>query len=109
MARWSGSELHLSNVKRIFAFGIFALSVQPVAAQMRPLPSEVAVSCETALPDQDGDSLSDVCELMLAQYFAPLLMIAPGGCNWDDSVEPARLGGGYLFAVQSAGANGCTC
>lgn len=48
--------------------------------------------------DMDADHLSDACELELASRFAPTLMIAPGGCNWD--AENDRPGGGYFFAVQ---------
>ena len=56
--------------------------------------------CFAATEDGDRDGLDDRCELSLARAFAPALMVAPGGCDWDDGVSPARLGGGYYFGVQ---------
>ncbi len=53
--------------------------------------------------DSDSDGLADDCELALAQRFAPFLIVRSGGCNWDESVSPPRLGGGYFFAVQPVG------
>ncbi|MEX2284556.1 MAG: hypothetical protein WEE89_18855 [Gemmatimonadota bacterium] len=55
--------------------------------------------------DSDADGLGDACEYALAQRFAPTLVVRSGGCNWDDSVSPARLGGGYFFAVQTVGSH----
>lgn len=63
------------------------------------------VDCPPAGPDTDRDGVSDRCELELAVAFAPGLRVAPGGCNWDASVAPARLGGEYVFAVQSTDAD----
>ncbi|HET9949048.1 MAG TPA: hypothetical protein VFQ22_09015 [Longimicrobiales bacterium] len=60
----------------------------------------VAVPCPTGEDDTDLDSISDACELALARGFAPMLRTAEGGCNWDTSVRPARLGGEYLFAAE---------
>lgn len=70
-----------------------------------------APSCDTArgdapaTADRDADGLSDGCELELARAFAPVLVVRAAGCNLDESVLPARLGGGYLHAVQRAGAS----
>ncbi len=54
-----------------------------------------AVGCEG--PDTDQDGLSDLCELRLAQRFAPALVASSAACNWDAS--RAQLSGGYLFGV----------
>ncbi|HET9984124.1 MAG TPA: hypothetical protein VFQ38_11075 [Longimicrobiales bacterium] len=59
-----------------------------------------AAACSATAPDADADGLADGCELALARTFAPLLVVRPGGCNWDESVRPARPGGGYLFAAR---------
>jgi len=53
--------------------------------------------------DSDADGLSDLCELFVAQAFAPEFVIATGGCDWDESVWPARAGGEYYFAVDRRG------
>src|SRR5688500_17774773 len=50
--------------------------------------------------DSDEDDISDACEIAFAQAFAPDFVAAKSACNWDDSVENGRLGGGYFFAVQ---------
>ena len=47
--------------------------------------------------DRDRDGLTDACELLLAQRFAPELIVSAAACNWSD--EERRLEGGYLFAV----------
>lgn len=57
-------------------------------------------------PDGDADGMADGCEAALAAAFAPLLLVDEDDCGWDRSVSPARLGGGYLYAVQRAGAAG---
>lgn len=90
-----------------------ALSLLATACAGRsdPAPLEVPdahgleVACASPGPDTDRDGLSDRCELELAAAFAPSLRVAAGGCNWDTSVAPARLGGEYLFAVESMGAD----
>ena len=46
-------------------------------------------------PDSDADGLSDLCEAQIARAFAPVLVVAAGGCDWDSSVSVARLGGEY--------------
>jgi hypothetical protein len=58
------------------------------------------------LPDSDVDGLGDACELGLARAFAPALRVSQHACNWDTSVEPARLGGEYYFGAQPNAANG---
>ena len=65
-----------------------------------------AMPCAQSAPDVDDDGLSDPCELELARAFAPLLVVAPEGCNWDDGVAPARLGGEYYVGVQPVGGPG---
>ena len=60
-------------------------------------------SCFRAATDTDVDGVDDACELAVAAAFAPLLVVNPSGCNWDTTVEPPRLGGGYLFAAQRVG------
>lgn len=75
----------------------FLLGATTLRAQA-PGPPEL---CPIAASDADHDGLSDQCELNLAQHFAPVLIVRSGGCNWDDSVTPARPGGEYLYAVQS--------
>ena len=60
-------------------------------------------ACFQAATDTDADGVDDNCELAVAAAFAPLLVVNPSGCNWDTTVKPARLGGGYLFAVQRLG------
>lgn len=59
--------------------------------------------CFQAATDTDSDGVDDNCELAVAAAFAPLLVVNPSGCNWDTTVKPPRLGGGYLFAVQRVG------
>lgn len=58
-----------------------------------------AITCAADDSDPDLDGLSSSCELEFAQAFAPILVTESGGCNWDVSVEPARLGGEYLYVV----------
>lgn len=81
------------------ALGVLLLlaSAGGVSAQARAI---AIPACEAAATsDQDADALSDPCELALAQAFAPVLAVRSGGCNWDTSTTPARLGGAYLFAA----------
>lgn len=70
------------------------------ALSTQHLSPAVPVECQEASVDSDGDGLSDDCELRFAQAFAPALRVRSGGCNWDDTVAPPRLGGGYLFGVE---------
>ena len=58
--------------------------------------------CGDTARDRDVDGIDDDCELALAQAFAPELIVDPRECSWDASVEPARLGRGYLFAAERA-------
>jgi hypothetical protein len=58
--------------------------------------------CRVPGRDRDIDGVDDECELALAKAFAPELIVDARDCSWDVSVEPARLGGGYMFAVESA-------
>jgi hypothetical protein len=57
--------------------------------------------CGAAARDRDIDGVDDECELALAKAFAPELIVDPRDCSWDAGVEPARLGGGYVFAVEN--------
>lgn len=59
-------------------------------------------ACRTPRSDHDVDGIDDGCEVALAQAFAPELIVDRLDCSWVDSVQPQRLGGGYLFAVQDA-------
>lgn len=54
--------------------------------------------CRTPLPgsDSDDDGLVDGCEFVLAQAFAPLLVLSAAACNVGDGA-PA---GGYGFTVE---------
>lgn len=85
--------------------------VSTACATPRPSPAphadEVGVLLERSVslcserePDVDADGISDSCELLLAQAFAPELIVYAGGCNYDQSVQPHRLGGEYYFGVQ---------
>lgn len=65
-----------------------------------PIGLSVASDCVESAGDRDVDGLTDACELALARAFAPWLVIAEGGCNWDTSVTPARPGGEYYFAAR---------
>jgi hypothetical protein len=58
--------------------------------------------CRATARDRDVDGVDDECELALAKAFAPELIVDPRDCSWDANVTPARLGGGYLFAAESA-------
>lgn len=71
---------------------------RPVAPTQQSAPG-LTIACVQE-PDSDVDGLSDSCELLFAQAFAPELVVASKACNWDDSVEDGRLGGGYYFAVR---------
>lgn len=105
----------MSALVRLYAHGIAALALSAansaVAQEAPVVPSGItlewsAAECLSAADDADADGLSDRCELSLARAFAPLLVVRPGGCNWDESVTPARLGGGYLFAAQPRSSEG---
>ncbi len=75
---------------------------EPVAIGPVGLPmSWSAGQCAAVQEDVDRDGLEDRCELALAKAFAPVMITAEGGCNWDGEVSPARLRGAYLYAVQS--------
>lgn len=98
-----------SGLNVFFTLWIVALALLPVggaSAQAAPgvqggLALERSrLECLSAERDMDADGLDDRCELALARSFAPLLVVREGGCSWDESVAPARLGGGYLFAAQ---------
>lgn len=70
---------------------IICASVGELAGQATDRPA--------AAPCVDGTAtLSAACRAALAERFAPTLIVAPGGCNWDTSTR--RLGGGYFFAVE---------
>lgn len=88
---------------------LFAGCSQPKARAVEPPPGDGPTglvlswseeTCVLAGDDEDGDGLDDGCELALARAFAPELVVASGGCDWDDGVSPARPAGGYYFAVQ---------
>jgi hypothetical protein len=71
----------------------------PVSTQ-RSQPGKHIVCTQNSDTDEDG--LSDSCELAFAQAFAPDLVVARSACNWDDSMDGGRIGGGYFFAVRRA-------
>jgi hypothetical protein len=97
------------------ALGSSAVAVAATAAllascvverRIRPAPTMgVAVAwaahaCGAPQSDRDIDGVDDGCELALAHAFAPELIVDRLDCSWDESSQPLRLGGGYLFAVQ---------
>lgn len=87
-------------MRYVFAVLLLLWCEAPAVAQA----SVQVDACSSRGPaDRDVDGLSDECELRLAQAFAPILMMRSGGCDWDESVTPPRLGGGYLFAVEPNG------
>ena len=90
----------------VVATGCAGARIDPTSQIEAPESSGVEVSCPSVGTDSDRDGLSDQCELELAAAFAPTLRVATGGCNWDTSVAPPRLGGEYLFAVESTGSDG---
>lgn len=55
--------------------------------------------------DGDQDGVHDGCEFVLANYFAPRLIVdhANEGSCWDASLN--RIGGEYFFAVEQRGQN----
>jgi hypothetical protein len=77
----------------------------PVVPPPDATEAGLAVRCAMGGADADEDGLADSCELDFARAFAPMMVTASEGCNWDTSVEPARLGGEYLFAVQEMAVN----
>ena len=77
----------------------------PVVPPPDAAETGLAVRCAMGGADADEDGLADSCELDFARAFAPMMVTASEGCNWDTSVEPARLGGEYLFAVQEMAIN----
>jgi hypothetical protein len=81
------------------------VAVPAIDNQTGALLSASDTACSTTSPDLDNDGLSDSCELSLAQAFAPQLVVAGSGCNFDTSVSPSRLGGEYYFGVQRSGDN----
>src|SRR5688572_18305562 len=86
-------------VSRLICVALFGIALSACArARVHPArtPAVPVIQCSSA-PDEDGDGLSDDCELAYAATFAPVLRVAPHGCNWDAQNE--RLGGGYHFAV----------
>lgn len=84
--------------------GVATTTLEAQERGARVPPCEAARDEAHMGADRDADGLSDACELGLARAFAPVLMVRAAGCNWDTSVRPARPGGGYLHAVQRAGA-----
>lgn len=83
---------------RAWLFGICIL-IAPGALDAQVRSVEIPACGSPAVADSDGDSLGDECESRLAHAFAPELVVRAGGCNWDTSRVPHRLGGAYLFAV----------
>jgi hypothetical protein len=75
------------------------LSVGDEASPPDGLPLAITPDTCGSVPDSDEDSISDTCETVLAAAFAPSLVVAPSTCDWDDTVSPSRLGGGYYYAV----------
>ena len=61
-----------------------------------------AESCRVPARDRDADGVDDDCELALARAFAPELVADPRDCGWEAGIDGGRLGGGYLFAAESA-------
>jgi hypothetical protein len=87
-------------MKCLVVWGLLAGVAAPAFSQGVP----VAVpDCDDNGPsDTDSDSISDECEFSLARTFAPVLVVRSGGCNWNATLEPGMLDGGYFFAVQAA-------
>jgi hypothetical protein len=85
----------------VLALGLLAAcATAPVSTQRQPVGQRVVCSQDS---DSDEDGLSDSCELAFAQAFAPDMIVARSACNWDDSVQEGRIGGGYYFAAQRIG------
>ncbi len=61
-----------------------------------------AERCRSGASDGDDDGVGDDCELAIARAFAPELIVDPRDCLWDSGARPARLRGGYFFAVGPA-------
>lgn len=85
-------------MKASAVFAALVVFATPLAAQLSAV-TDVG-GCEDKATDHDRDGLSDACELGLAIAFAPILVVRSAGCNWDRSVLPSRLAGGYFHAVQ---------
>jgi hypothetical protein len=82
---------------------IAACAVAPRADSARLNGIELswtAERCQAPQRDRDEDRVDDDCEFALAGAFAPELIVDPRDCLWDTSAQPARLAGGYLFAVE---------
>lgn len=91
----------------LLSFGPWAVSII-LTGQIHATPDPPVVvvpecSEHVAGADSDGDGLSDSCEFALATAVAPVLAARAGGCNWDASFDPPRLGGGYFHAVGPSG------
>lgn len=68
---------------------------RPVAT-WRP---EACAGSAGAARDEDADGLADLCELALAERFAPELVADPRDCIWTAGPRSGYLRGGYLFAA----------
>jgi hypothetical protein len=95
----------------VFVFGLAGLCLDVSCAvehrSTRASPAGITLGwtfdrCRVAERDHDVDGVDDECELALATAFAPELVVDPRDCSWDVSIESTRLGGGYLFAAESA-------
>jgi hypothetical protein len=82
----------------VFAIGTLIGCARAPVSVPTTAPGQRVVCSQDA--DSDDDGLSDSCELTFAQAFAPELVGARSACNWDDTVDPPRIGGGYYFAAQ---------
>lgn len=83
------------NSCRMLLLLLLAAAWPHVARAQAPV---IVTVCDEKGEDHDADGLSTSCETELARSFAPRLVVAPGGCNWDGAA--ARTGGGYFFGAQ---------
>ncbi|MGE0157781.1 MAG: hypothetical protein AB7T31_00140 [Gemmatimonadales bacterium] len=78
----------------VLAYGCATMPDPPVPAA--PVQAPRADVCTSGGPDIDLDGLGDACELELARFFAPVLVVAPVGCAHAEGLPP----GGYFHGAQ---------
>ncbi|MEX1181709.1 MAG: hypothetical protein WEF86_00635 [Gemmatimonadota bacterium] len=104
-ASFHGVRYQVSDVQRhlVGRRNLALLLVLCTAPASGQAPVQVDACAVPDGVDRDHDGLSDECERELARAFAPHLVVRSGGCDWDESVSPHRIGGGYRFAVEPYG------